>query len=168
MHQMSLQAPRKRKGFPSDDKLKRPTKLTRFDPVKLFGASCVTHLLRDETNFGNVIDLSHDYNRDPSDDEAPKRDKSSDPGPKALRIARQKVDPVLCLLERRECQKWMEQGVIDTIHVYSDASPVTGVELQGMLLDLGFKNNTFVRRVLPGSELGYGMTGVASKTIVFF
>jgi len=70
-------------------------------------------------------------------------------------------------LERREFQDWKRQDAIRSIHLYSDASPVTGVELQVMIIDITLKDGTIVRRTLPGSQSSHGMCGVSSKTVPF-
>jgi len=162
-----LAPPRKRKGFPSDDKLKRPTKNTKWDPLKIINAVNYSNFLRSEKEFTSSLDAAGKYNRDPSDDETPARDKKMDPARATRMRGRQRCDLVGMLLERREFKVWMKDDAIRSIHLYSDASPVVGVELQGMLIDVVLKNGEIVRRTLPGSQLSYGACGVASKGIAF-
>jgi len=162
-----LDAPRKRVGYPEDDKLKRPTKHSKFDPIKQIYAIDYASDLRSEKEFKSSLAKADKYNRDPSDDEAPPRDPTQDPSRATLIRARQKADIVSRLLERREFVGWMREDAIRSIHLYSDASPVIGVELQGMLIDIVLKSGEIVRRVLPGSQLSYGMCGAISKSIAF-
>ena len=49
------------------------------------------------------------------------------------------------------------------MHLYSDGSPVTGVELQGMILDIMFKSDKLDQHVLPGVALAHGAFGLFSK-----
>ena len=49
------------------------------------------------------------------------------------------------------------------MHLYSDASPVTGVELQGMILDIMYIDDTLDPFVLPGVCLAHGAFGLFSK-----
>ena len=42
------------------------------------------------------------------------------------------------------------------MHLYSDASPATGVELQGMILDIMYIDDTLDPFVLPGVCLAHG------------
>ena len=76
---------------------------------------------------------SRRFDHDPSDEEFQPRDPSGDPSTLTRIRARHRSDVVFMLLERREVTAWLEQGVIESIQAYSDASPVVGVELQGQL-----------------------------------
>ncbi len=57
------------------------------------------------------------------------------------------------------------EDAIESIHVYTDASPVTGLELQGQILDCALDDSTVHRWTLPGAELAYGFTGATYKAI---
>jgi len=161
-----LRHPRKRGVFPTDSSLTRPRKKCRWDPLKLLNATALQHLIRDERNFTLVLGRAKKYLMDPSDDEAQvPRDPSEDPSRATRQRARQRADVVNMLLERREFAEWYEQDLIASVHVYSDGSPVTGVELQGQAVDLFLKSGALHRRTLPGSELSYGMCGCANKCV---
>ena len=106
------------------------------------------------------------YDADPSDDEAfEPRDPSLDPS-RASRIrARQRADVVYMLLEQRMFQEWYEQDLVESVHIYSDGSPVVGVELQGQCVEIFLKDGELHRRTLPGSQLCYGMCGCVNKCV---
>ena len=76
-----------------------------------------------------------------------------------------KADVVCCNLMRRQFQRWRKDNVIRSINVYSDASPVTGAELQGMVIDVNFKDGRMERIILPGSTLAYGHCSSLDKGI---
>ena len=73
------------------------------------------------------------------------------------------MDLVDLLLLRRRWAADMAFDRIDSIHVYSDSSPVTGEELQGMVMDVFYTDEEFLRTVLPGCTLAYGNFDAVSK-----
>jgi len=77
----------------------------------------------------------------------------------------QRVDAVDALLFRRRFRADFKFDNIDTIALYTDSSPVSSSELQGMVCDIKRKDGDHERVVLPGSTLCYGMTDSVSKTI---
>jgi hypothetical protein len=97
------------------------------------------------------------------------RDALRDPSAKTLWRARGKLDAVSMLLDRREFAGWKATDAVRGISLYSDASPVVGTELQGMVMDVVFHpgrgpdGNELCRRTLPGSSLPYGMTDWSAK-----
>jgi hypothetical protein len=50
---------------------------------------------------------------------------------------------------------------------FSDASPVTGVELQGMVLHIMLINNLLIEIIMPGVRLSYGQMGLCAKVRAF-
>jgi hypothetical protein len=50
------------------------------------------------------------------------------------------------------------------LNIYTDASPVMGVEIQGLVVDLIFKDRAMERVVMPGGTLSYGRCGAMNKT----
>jgi len=67
-------------------------------------------------------------------DAAPRED-SQDVRRSQLERARARLDVVAMCMDRREFGSWMEDDALDAITMYSDASPVVGTELEGMLID---------------------------------
>ena len=76
-----------------------------------------------------------------------------------------RADIVSLNVTRRWSHKWWAEDDIRAINVYSDASPVVGVELQGMLVDIVLKSGEVERLILPGSTLAYGFTDTMSKGV---
>jgi len=158
-----LKHPLKRGRMPDHETLKKPTKRTKYDPVRLIRSVDFQHYLRDEDQFSKALDKAKKVDEDPSDDDVQPRDASKDASKSTRQRARHRLDVLNMLLERREFEEWLAADVLESIHVHADASPVVGVELQGQLLDFCFKDGDVKQRVLPGAELPYGMTGAVSK-----
>jgi len=93
------------------------------------------------------------------------RDSSLDPGRCCIEEANQKLDVVDLLLLRRELHASAAHDLLKAANVYSDSSPVSGTEMQGMILDLHWKNGDYERIELPGGSLSYGLFDAVSKTI---
>ena len=123
------------------------------------------HLLRDETKFETAFDRSRRYAADPSDDEVEPLEPHSHPSKMTRMRARHKLDVIIMHLERREFHDWMERGVLQSIHCFSDASPVVGIELQGMILTFVLTTGDIMKRTLPGSQLHYGLCGATAKSV---
>ena len=51
------------------------------------------------------------------------------------------------------------------MHLFSDASPVTGTELQGMILQIVYATGLIECRVMPGVALWFGFTRTIDKLI---
>lgn len=160
-----LRLPGKRRFLPDRETLKRPCKRQKYDPMKLLYAVDYQHYLRNEEQFVAAMEAGRRYDHDPSDTEYEPRDSRDDPSTSTRARARHRTDIVCLLLERREVTAWLEEDLIESIQVYSDASPCVGVELQGQILDFCLTNGNIYRRVLPGAELAYGMTDATSKAV---
>jgi len=91
--------------------------------------------------------------------------KNDDPPETLLRAARARMDVVASLIDRRELAGAINADMIEAICLYSDASPVTGTELQGMVAEVVFKSGNLRRIVLPGASLSYGSYDAVNKTI---
>ena len=92
-------------------------------------------------------------------------DHAKDPKHIAMRSALARTDVVCMLLVRRLFKRWRADDVVKVVNVYSDASPVVGTELQGMILDIIFRDGSLERLILPGSTLAYGHGGAISKGV---
>ena len=93
------------------------------------------------------------------------RDSSKDPATHTLQNALSKLDIVDCLLLRREFTADCIHDRIWTISLYSDSSPVSGDETQGMIMDVLYKDRSTKRLTLPGTTLAYGMFDAVNKTV---
>ena len=86
-----------------------------------------------------------------------------------LQRSRVRMDAAGMNMERRFFRNLIENEPesIVSIHLYSDASPVSGSELQGMLVDLFYLSGAVTTHVLPGVALAYGAYGLYSKAFAF-
>ena len=104
----------------------------------------------------------------PATDDARKRDVVDDPSYQTLRRAQLRVDVTATLLDRREWARLAAEGdTLQSLHLYTDASPVTGVEIQGMRLDVFKYSGELKHYMMPGASLAYGFTGAADKVAAF-
>ena len=79
--------------------------------------------------------------------------------------ARIRCDAMGCLIERREIAQIVQLCILVSAHIYTDGSPVTGTEVQGMLLELFTADGTLHLFYLPGMALLYGLTRTIDKAI---
>ena len=145
---------------------RRRSRLTKApkDPVRLIHALGVVRHLRSPKYFIAALDDTHEYLFQDDADVGP-RLSDDDPARSTIRRALARADAVSLSVTRRMFQQWRADDVLKAINVYCDASPVVGVELQGMLIDVVLKNGEVNRMVLPGSTLAYGRTGTMSKGV---
>ena len=87
------------------------------------------------------------------------------PKPTALNLARLKLDAVTMNLERRMMQDLCtnRRHELQSAHLFTDASPVTGNELQGMVIDLCFASGFILTMVLPGVCMHFGRCRLVDK-----
>ena len=81
---------------------------------------------------------------------------------------RLKLDSVHSNLTRREFShlcKEENRGSVSSMHLFSDASPVSGEELQGMVLQVMMKSNELLIYTMPGVMLMYGCCGLVHKVL---
>ena len=103
---------------------------------------------------------------DHPDEGAEDRDASKDVKRASLLEAQGKLDVVSMLLHRRQFHADRVHDRIDAIQLFSDSSPNSGSEFQGMVADVHRKDKSFERLVLPGSTLAYySLCDAISKTI---
>ena len=76
-----------------------------------------------------------------------------------------RADVVAMFLQRRQFKKLRQEDSVRSISIYSDGSPVVGAELQGMIIDVNFYDNTTEQFTLPGSTLAYGFSDSMSKSV---
>ena len=160
-----LKAPRGCVGFRVRRDLKAATLKSKFDPVKLLRCVDFQHELRSEKKFTPALRKARKIDENPSDEEVVDRDPKDDPARTTRQRARHKGDVLIMLLERRQFDCWYHDGLIESIHVYSDGSPVVGVELQGQVVDFILTNGEVHKRTLPGAELAYGLFSATQKCV---
>jgi hypothetical protein len=110
----------------------------KIDPIRMLNAVAFGRHLRGAKHFQSALEDAHLYEHgaDSDGEGAAFRNTSRDPCRSTLDRARAKLDVVACLLDRREFQGLMHDGSIVGICLFSDSSPVTGTELQGMVMDI--------------------------------
>ena len=136
-----------------------------IDPVRKIRAINVAQHLRQPALFQQVLEGCIDYLGMEEGNMAIVHDYALDPSRATMDRALARADVVAMNLQRRQFQKWRQEDAVRTINVYSDASPVVGAELQGMILDVNLKDGSMVRITLPGSTLAYGFCGTLSKSV---
>jgi len=142
--------------------VRKAAKFVRIDPVKQVQGLAFTRHLKTPRLFSEALEDAAAF--DSVDFEAAPRDDSQDIRRSQLERARARLDIVAMMMDRREFAAWMEDDALDAITIYSDASPVVGTELQGMLIDYIVGEEVF-RKVLPGSILTYGRSTWQNKAI---
>jgi hypothetical protein len=87
------------------------------------------------------------------------------PKKSSLKQGRCHLDATTMLLRRRWFNELITERPNDVLafFLYTDGSPVSGTELQGMLLDYISRSKEVMTLVLPGVALAYGAYGVLSK-----
>jgi len=136
----------------------------RVDPVKLVDALDFSKYLRDQRDFSNALQAATDFDRAP-DAPAVDRDASEDPRRSSLQRARKRLDVVALNIERRLFHAEVEEDAIASIHCYSDASPVTGCEIQGSIAEVVRKDGGVRKVCLPAGSLSYGHCDSINKGV---
>ena len=138
------------------------------DPVKTVEALLFRSFLRCTEDFSAALDAGARYDRKQGDSDSDiERDATHDHRAATLRRSLERMDAVGMLLERRLFHAEVEVGEIIGINIYTDASPVTGSEVQGMVVE--FLKRTGQARTchLPGASLSYGHADLTAKTMAF-
>ena len=135
------------------------------DPVRLIEAINVAQHLRQPDLFRTVLEGCMDYLGLEESNHAIAHDFDLDPSRSTMDKALARADVVAMNIQRRQFHAWREADAIRSVNIYSDASPVVGAELQGMVIDINLNDGTTERMILPGSTLAYGFTGSLSKSV---
>jgi len=135
------------------------------DPIRTIRALAFSRHLRTPALFQDALEDAALYEAVDQEEEVEPRDDSADPSFAHIKKAATRADVVCMSLMRRKFVVWRSKDLVEAINIYSDASPVTGTELQGMIIDICLKNGVFYRLVLPGSTLAYGHTDTLSKSV---
>ena len=168
-HLLQMPAPKRRRDDRGerDDAGARPNATRpRLDPMKLVDAISFSLKLRSVHEFTDALDDAHRFNY-AGDDGPPKRDSSSDPSRGVIDRGKAHADAVGMLLERRIFADEMASDSIEAINCYTDASPVVGAELQGMIVDFVHRDRSVRKTTLPGSTLHYGHCDAVNKSVSF-
>jgi len=132
-----------------------------IDPIRLLNGLNFHQYLKSGRFFSKAMGAAHRFDH-PHD---PPRDPTGDPSRSTFQRAEARLDHVDMLLERRQFHADRMANVISGIYFYTDSSPVTGEELQGMVMDTVRKDRTYRRTTLPGATLSYGCFSAVQKTV---
>ena len=135
------------------------------DPIRSIGALAFARHLRSVSAFQDALDDGNLYHSIDDPESLVPVDHSVDPSTAHIKKSACRADVVAMNLMRRRFAKWRANDSVKSINIYSDASPVTGSELQGMLIDIVFWNGDVRREVLPGSTLADGHQDTHSKGV---
>ena len=135
------------------------------DPVRVIHCINVAQHLRQPALFQEVLEGCVDYLGLEEANPNITHDYALDPTRRPMDRGLARADVVAMSLQRRLFKQWRQEDRIKSINIYSDASPVVGAELQGMVIDVNMKDDTTDRIILPGSTLAYGFAGTMSKSV---
>jgi len=136
---------------------------TDIDPIILINGLGFSRFLKSQRDFSDALQAAHEYEH-PDDLEA-ERDRTKDPVRATLMHSMKKLDCIDLLLLRRRMRADMIHDNILACNLYSDSSPVSGTEIQGMVLDINRRDGNNERIELPGANLSYGLFDSISKAI---
>jgi hypothetical protein len=131
------------------------------DPLVCLRGLGFTQFLRSPKAFSEAMVASHRYDNP----EAEARPTDYDPSRATFIRAAARLDAVDLLLERRHWRADRFYDLVRSVHLYSDASPVTEEEIQGMVMDVMKKDDNHRRVTLPGASLVYGNLSAVAKGV---
>jgi hypothetical protein len=144
----------------------------QFDGVHFLKALRFSRHIHAQEDFGEALDDAMDVGI--HDDELRGQVQAAQgrmPKAYALKIGRLKLDAVTMGLERRELSELILEHPTDVIsmHLHTDGSPVTGTEIQGMILEIILAGDPYEHRsiIMPGVCLFYGQYGLYSKVFAY-
>jgi len=137
---------------------------TAFDPIRLVLALGFATFLKRTTDFAEAHEACKEYDHY-SDEEERRPMTKVHPGDATLRRAKARLDVVGMLFDRREIHALLATKQIRSITINTDASPVVGLELQGVVVDLMLVDDSKKQVVCPGATLTYGHYDVVNKTV---
>jgi len=120
-------------------------------------------LLRAQRNFKQGLKAARGWEADDSDDGGADPDKVVD-GSTLLR-AFGRADITSLLLHRREWHADRMFDAIEAVQLYTDASPNSGLEFQGMIAQVKKKDGSSYNMTMPGASLAYGLQDCLSKAV---
>jgi hypothetical protein len=138
------------------------TTIAQHDAIHLLKCMRFSRHLHSQEVMGEAIDGAIEAMVDDNSlfDEIYKN-KGANPGKSVLRAGRLQLDATAMLLDRRYFRDLINinSETVQSAHIYTDGSPVTGTELQALLLELFFHDGTMVTKILPGVGMkgGYSL-----------
>jgi len=138
---------------------------TEVDPVKLVRALGFATFLKQLVDFKEALQAGISYHRNEDEEEEATTSTRPHPATSVLRRAKARLDIVGMSLDRREFHALLASGQIRSITINTDASPVVGLELQGVVMDLMLFDGSKRQVITPGATLTYGHYDIVNKTI---
>lgn len=158
---------KRRKPDGSSDSVFDPSLVdSKQDSLRIINACAAASHLRQVERFGEAMLDAKRYEENDFDGHIV-RDASQDPGKSTLLRSAKRLDLVGMALERRIWAQEVADNEVEACVVYSDASPVTGEEIQGMIVDVCKRNGKTRRVILPGATIFFSMQDAIMKVIAF-
>ena len=163
---LKLPRPRKRRRGKTQGGGAPAVRKKEHDALKIVDAVAFSLHLRQVADFSEAMQDAKRYEAGDVEEEV-QRDASADPSRPTLQRAARRLDLVGMNLERRLWHKEVDDDNVLCVNCYSDSSPVTGTEIQGMLADVVTKDERVRRVTMPGGTVFYGAQDAIQKTMVF-
>ena len=160
-----LELPRAKRCRKADRSTGEPNKgkIADIDPVRMIKALTLSTLLRSQRDFKTALTAARGWEAADSDDDGAVPDDAVHASSLWRGFAR--CDITYMLLFRREWYADFLHDLIECITIFTDSSPNSGLEFQGMIATVRKTSGDFYSVTLPGSTLAYGLQDVLSKTI---
>jgi len=133
------------------------------DPVKLVRALGFAVFLRSTAEFTEALEAALEFQL--NDDTLDVRSQKQSPSRSTLMRSKGRLVAVSMLLTRRRVHAWLATKQIRSIDINTDASPTSGMELQGTVFDFILMNGEKVQLTPPGASLTYGHYDACNKTV---
>ena len=139
----------------------------KYDPCLIYKAIKFGRHLRNLDKTGDALTDAIDYACKGDTKQLVENEMEEKPQKNALYRSRLKLDAVSMNLERRDFKLMYEtdKDFIESAHIFADGSPVTGEEIQGMVLQLVFIVGVIRSIILPGVVLHSGGMSLVDKGI---
>ena len=141
---------------------RRPGPKIAYDAIKIIRALNFRRFLRSSYDFDEALSAAKAYENDAEPEDMTPSERISRP---LLERCLSKTDVISMLLHRRQFHADVVHDTIACIDLFSDASPVSGRELQGMVAIIRRKDESWYVTTLPGSTLCYGHADAMSEGI---
>ena len=166
MADIECELPTREPPTTDDGTVGRPSAAKRpIDPIRLIKGLRFAHLLRDTKCFEEGLDASDAYKAEVAGVAHVRPEGQNNPGTTTLRTAYGKVDTIGMLISRRQLKAERLANKVQAVNLFTDASPVTGEEMQGMVMEVITTDNALRRDILPGATLEYGHYDAISKGV---
>ena len=141
-----------------------------FDACKSLRLMRFSRHIKDKNKLGVALEDAIDaICVDEATQDTLKADQAENPKKSSHKSQILKMDAVGMLLDQREMAQMYHHSKEELVscHVFTDGSPVTGTELQGMVIQFCLLSGIVLTRVLPGVALHYGGLGLWDKIFAF-